>query len=84
MGALKGSRNGGAGGRGRASAASGKWGRVPRPKRAPSASELPHALTFFLTSAQRSEVVRVLGRGHTDRSAALLKLISRGWTGGAR
>jgi hypothetical protein len=47
--------------------------------------DLPHALTFFLTSAQRTEVLRVLKRRDKNRSAALLRALRIGTTkGGAR
>ena len=34
---------------------------------------LPHALTFFLTVAQRSAVLKALRRHHRSREAALLR-----------
>jgi hypothetical protein len=39
---------------------------------------MPHALTFFLTSAQRTEVLRALKRRDKDRSAALLRALRIG------
>lgn len=57
------------------------------PKRcAPCAKgDLPHALTFFLTSAQRTEVLRALKRRDNNRAAALLKALRIDNTkGGAR
>lgn len=45
----------------------------------------PHALTFFLTSAQRAAVLRALKRRDKDRAAALLKALRiEGAKGGAQ
>lgn len=47
--------------------------------------ELPHALTFFLTRAQRAAVLRALKRRDKDRATALLKALRiDGATGGGR
>lgn len=51
-------------------------GRVPKPRRGPDAADLPHALTFFLTSVQRSKVLEVLGREHAQRSTALMSMVN--------
>jgi hypothetical protein len=47
--------------------------------------DVPHALTFFLTSAQRAAVLRALKRRDKDRATALLKALRiDGVKGGAQ
>lgn len=47
--------------------------------------DLPHALTFFLTSAQRAAALRALKRRDRDRATALLKALRiDGAKGGAQ
>ncbi len=41
----------------------------------PAKGDLPHALTFFLTRAQRAAALRALKRCDKDRAAALLKAL---------
>ena len=47
-------------------------GAPPAPRAAAPREALPHALTFFLTGAQRSRVLARLSRVHRDRATALL------------
>ncbi|MEZ6242704.1 MAG: hypothetical protein R3B57_06635 [Phycisphaerales bacterium] len=51
---------------------------MPAPRDAGDAGELPHALTFFLTSAQRTAVLRALRRVDEDRARALLRVLGVG------
>ena len=46
--------------------------RPGQPKPPPDPDRLEHALTFFVTSAQRRAVLAVLRAHSTDRAAALL------------
>ena len=56
-----------------------------KPTNACARGDLPHALTFFLTSAQRTAALRALKRRDKDRAAALLKALRIDATkGGAR
>lgn len=49
------------------------------------ADDLPHALTFFLSSDERAAVLRALRRRDKDRSRALLRALRLdGAKGGAR
>jgi hypothetical protein len=45
---------------------------------------MPHALTFFLTSEERSRVLARLGRVHRDRATALLQALGVDRGGAAR
>lgn len=45
---------------------------LPKPKLETSTGALPSALTFFVTRAQRNEILRTLKRLSHDRSRALL------------
>ena len=45
---------------------------LPSPATPPREADLPHALTFFFTSAERSAVLARLRRTHASRSQALL------------
>lgn len=49
--------------------------RVPEPGTPVRSDDLPHALTFFLTKAQRRAVLRALGRHGRDRAVALLRAL---------
>lgn len=44
----------------------------PVPAASPDPDSLPHPITFFLTSAERTRVLRALRAIHPDRSRALL------------
>ena len=46
-----------------------------KPTKACAKGDLPHALTFFLTAAQRTEALRALKRRDKDRATALLKAL---------
>lgn len=48
-----------------------------RRKGASAGADLPHALTFFLTSRQRARVVRTLSRIDPRRERALLLALRR-------
>ncbi len=65
-------------GRGGGMPATAVAGGVPAPAVAPDAGELPHALTFFLTGAQRAAVLRALRRVDADRARALLRVLRVG------
>lgn len=43
-----------------------------KPKPAPNPADLPHPLTFFLTSRERAAVLRALRERHQCRARALL------------
>ena len=47
----------------------------PRPRAAPDADALEHALTILLTRSERRAVLAQLGRRHADRRAALLRAL---------
>lgn len=47
----------------------------PRPRAAPDADALEHALTILLTRSERRAVLAQLGRRHADRRVALLRAL---------
>lgn len=49
--------------------------RVPKPKEAPDARDLPHALTVFLTGRDRARVLRALRRLDGNRAVALKRAL---------
>ncbi len=53
-------------------------------KGASAGADLPHALTFFLTSRQRADVVRTLSRIDPRRERALLLALRRADAAGSR
>ena len=55
-----------------------------RPHPMPGAGTLPHALTFFLTVAERRRVLAVLRRVHRDRGVALRRMVRLGMAETAR
>jgi hypothetical protein len=44
----------------------------PKPAAPPDPADLPHPLTFFLTSRERTLVLRALRHIHANRARALL------------
>lgn len=49
--------------------------RVPKPREGGDPDALPHALTFFLSAAERRAVLRALRRFERDRARALLRAL---------
>jgi len=49
--------------------------RFPKPKEAPDARDLPHALTVFLTGRDRARVLRALRRLDGNHAVALKRAL---------
>ncbi len=49
---------------------------IPQPIKEPNQSHLPSALTFFLTRAQRTQILRALKSFDQNRVTALIKALN--------
>jgi len=50
----------------------------PKPRRPRAPGDMPHPVTFFLTSDERRDVLRALSAVDRDRKRALMKMVKKG------